>query len=112
MTRWLVPLLCCAACGDSPVAVCAGNHAGTFDGSDMGTIDGTLDEKGKAELTFDSEASGALTGNGTVDDDGTISLSGLGMVISGDLDLSSCDSSGTWDQNVLGLSGTWTMSQQ
>ena len=98
-------------CGPSPVAVCAGNHLGTFDGSDVGTLEATLDEKGVAKVTLVGEASGTLSSEGTIEDDGTIDFGGL-VTVSGRLDLESCDSSGSWAQSLAGLSGTWTMSLQ
>jgi len=105
-----IPLfLLLTACGPSPVAVCAGNHSGTFDGSDIGTMTGTLDEKGKAKITLVGEASGELSNSGSVDNDGTMTLSGL-VAVEGVLDLETCASSGTWDQSLAGLSGTWEMS--
>jgi hypothetical protein len=97
-----------AGCGSSPVAVCAGNHAGTFDGSDVGTLTATLDEKGNASVTMSGEASGSFSSSGNVDDDGTVAASGL-VSLTGALDLETCASSGTWDQGALGLSGTWSM---
>lgn len=104
-------LVLLTACGESPVAVCAGNHQGTFSGSDVGTLTATLDQKGKANVTMTGEASGTFSSNGNVEDDGTVSASGL-VVINGDLDLETCESSGTWDQTQLGLTGTWSMSLQ
>lgn len=106
MTRFLILFL--AGCGPSPVSVCAGNHSGSFDGSDVGTLTATLDEKGKTEVTLVGEASGQYTTKGKIDRDGTIDTEGA-VLIQGALDLDSCASSGTWSQSLLGLSGTWEM---
>jgi len=95
-------------CGPSPVAVCAGNHVGTFDGSDLGTMQATLDEKGHAEVSLQGQASGNLSADGKVEDDGTILLTGV-VKVDGALDLDTCVSSGTWTQSLAGLSGTWSM---
>ena len=108
MPRWTLLLLALTGCGSSPVAVCAGNHAGTFDGDDLGTLEATLNEKGKAEVTMTGQASGTFNSSGKVDNDGTVEASGL-VTIDGTLDLDTCTSSGTWAQGVLGLSGTWSM---
>jgi hypothetical protein len=109
MTRFTLPLMV-AGCGPSPVAVCAGNHAGSFDGSDIGTVAATLTERGKADITLTGQASGSFDSAGKVDRDGTVETSGV-VSISGALDLVTCDSAGTWS-GPMGLSGTWSMSLQ
>jgi hypothetical protein len=111
MRVWILVAATAIGCGPSPVAVCAGNHSGSFDGSDVGTLSATLDEKGNASVTMDGEASGSLSSSGSVADDGTIDSSGI-VSLTGSLDLESCNSSGTWQQGALGLSGTWSMSLQ
>ena len=104
----LALLLLLAGCGPSPVAVCAGNHSGSFTGSDQGTLTATLDEKGKTEVTLVGQASGEISTKGKVDRDGTVETEGV-VVIRGALDLDTCVSSGTWSQSLLGLSGDWEM---
>ncbi len=108
--RLLPVALAVGACGPSPVAVCAGNHAGTFDGSDFGTLEATLDERGRAEVDLTGAASGELEASGKVDRDGTVEVSGV-VTIEGALDLDSCESSGTWT-GAFGLNGTWSMALQ
>lgn len=111
--RGLVLLVGLGACGGtSPTAVCAGNHSGSFDGDDIGTLVATLDEKGNVDVTFSSEASGTLSGGGAVEDDGALSAGTFGLDVNGTLDLDTCESAGTWSQVLLLLSGTWVMSPQ
>jgi hypothetical protein len=110
MKRVLV-LCFVVGCGSSPAGVCAGTHVGTFDGSDVGTMSATLDETGKAQVTLVGEASGTLSSDGQVDDEGTILLSGI-VSVEGVLDLDTCESSGTWSQSLAGLTGSWSMSPQ
>ena len=95
-------------CGPSPVAVCAGNHEGSFDGSDVGTLTATLDEKGRTDVTLVGEATGTYQTAGKIDRDGSVETEGI-VVIQGSLDLETCESSGTWSQSLVGLSGTWRM---
>jgi hypothetical protein len=97
-------------CGPSPVAVCAGNHAGTFDGYDSGTLEATLNERGKADITLSAMASGTLESSGKVDRDGSIETSGF-VSIEGTLDLATCESGGTWS-GPFGVGGTWSMAPQ
>lgn len=103
-------LLGLAACGPSPVAVCAGTHVGTFDGGDVGTLEATLDEKGNVDMILVAEASGTFDASGEVKRDGSVSAGGL-VTIEGQLDLDTCDSEGTWSSRV-GLDGAWSMALQ
>ena len=105
--RRILLLAVLVGCGPSPVAVCAGNHAGTFDGSDIGTLQATLSERGKADVTMEGMASGTFGASGKLKRDGTIEAKGP-VTIQGALDLDSCESEGTWT-GAFGLSGTWSM---
>jgi hypothetical protein len=107
----LVALL--SACGSREFADCAGDHAGTYEGSDQGSLAGTLEPNGKVELTFDSDGDGPSFGaSGKVEPGGDVGGSSLIVAWDGQLDMITCASSGTWTNNTMGLSGTWELDLQ
>jgi hypothetical protein len=87
-------------------AACAGDHSGGYTGDDAGTASAILHPDGTLEITFVSFTE--IRSDATVDPDGTVHGSGMGVTIDGTYDFTDCSATGEW-VDVYTNNGTWML---
>lgn len=91
------------------VSGCAGTYRGTYMGAASGQLSATLDRKRRFNVSFSDLGmkGNTVTGEGTIGNDGGVSLLvGIGTV-QGRLEVANCSASGSWTSGAA--KGTWKL---
>jgi hypothetical protein len=96
------------ACGGTATdAQCAGDYAGSYSGSASGTLSARIHVDRSFSVTFTPESAGSgMSGEGEIDEDGSIDVNVGANRVTGELDFANCTARGNWSLGSV-ASGNW-----